>query len=94
MIVTGILTRARYDNITALRAGLGISATKGGLSLVVAKGGQDVGAISQSILPILGVITIVTTFIGPFIIRVGSKFKLIELTEKEEEKEGKDSKRD
>ena len=94
LIVTGILTRARYDNITALRAGLGISATKGELSLVVAKGGQDVGAISQSILPILGVITIVTTFIGPFIIRVGSKFKLIEPTEKEEEKEGKDSKRD
>ncbi len=81
LIVTGMLVRAKYDNTTALRAGLGISATKGELSLVVAKGGQDVGAISSAILPILGVITIVTTFMGPFIIRVGSRFKLAEPTE-------------
>lgn len=81
LIVTGMLVRAGYDNATALRAGFGISATKGEMSLVVAKGGQDVGAITSSILPILGVVTIVTTFIGPFIIRVGSKFKLAEPTE-------------
>lgn len=87
LIVTGILVRAKYDNTTALRAGLGISATKGELSLVVAKGGQDVGATSSSILPILGVITIVTTFLGPFIIRVGSRFKLAEPTEEDSDKE-------
>lgn len=87
LIVTSILTRARFDNTTALRAGLGISATKGELSLVVAKGGQDVGAISSSILPILGVITIVTTFMGPFIIRVGSRFKVSEPTEEDSKKE-------
>ena len=69
LIVTGILVRARYDSTTALRAGLGMSATKGEVSLIVAKGGQDVNAISPSILPLLGVVTIVTTFIGPFIIR-------------------------
>jgi CPA2 family monovalent cation:H+ antiporter-2 len=88
LIVTGILTR-KFDNTIALRTGLGISATKGELSLVVAKGGQDVGAISSSILPILGVVTIVTTFMGPFIIRVGSRFRLTEPTEdsKEGEKE-------
>jgi CPA2 family monovalent cation:H+ antiporter-2 len=81
LIVTGILVRAGFDNTTSLRTGFGISATKGEMSLVVAKGGQDVGAISTSILPILGVVTIVTTFIGPFIIRVGSRFKLAEPTE-------------
>jgi K+:H+ antiporter len=88
LIVTGILTR-KFDNTIALRTGLGISATKGELSLVVAKGGQDVGATSSSILPILGVVTIVTTFMGPFIIRVGSRFRLTEPTEdsKEGEKE-------
>ena len=37
-------------------------------ALVVVKAGQDVGAITNSILPILGVVTIVTTFITPFII--------------------------
>ncbi len=81
LIVTGILVRARYDSTTALRAGLGMAATKGELSLVIAKGGQDVGAISPLILPMLGVVTIVTTFIGPFIIRVGSRFRLSEPTE-------------
>lgn len=81
LIVTGVLTKFKFDNTTSLRAGLGISATKGELSLVVAKGGQDVGAISQLILPLLGVVTIVTTFIGPFIIRVGSRLKLTEPTE-------------
>jgi monovalent cation:H+ antiporter-2, CPA2 family len=87
LIVTGILVRARYDSTTALRAGLGISATKGEVSLIVAKGGQDVNAITPFILPLLGVVTIVTTFIGPFIIKVGSRFKLTEPTEADAKKE-------
>jgi CPA2 family monovalent cation:H+ antiporter-2 len=76
LIVTGILTRAKYDNVTALRTGFGMSAAKGELSLVVVKGGQDVGAITSSILPILGVVTIVTTFMAPYIIRFGSRIRM------------------
>ena len=87
LIVTGMLVKGGFDNTTAIRAGFGISSTKGEMSLVVAKGGQDVGAITSSILPILGVVTIVTTFIGPFIIRVGSKFKLSEPTEEDSRKD-------
>jgi CPA2 family monovalent cation:H+ antiporter-2 len=90
LIVTGMLVRFGYDNTTALRAGLGISATKGELSLVVAKGGQDVGAISASILPLLGVVTIVTSFIGPFVIKVGSRFKLAEPTEADSKRQEKE----
>jgi CPA2 family monovalent cation:H+ antiporter-2 len=73
LIVTGILIKAKYDNQTALRTGFGMSAAKGELSLVVVKGGQDVGAISSSILPMLGVVTIVTTFAAPYIIRFGNR---------------------
>ena len=91
LIVTGMLVKGGFDNTTSLRAGLGISATKGEMSLVVAKGGQDVGAISSSILPILGVVTIVTTFIGPFVIRVGSRFKLSEPTEADSQGSNKQS---
>ncbi|MGI0036856.1 MAG: cation:proton antiporter [Nitrososphaera sp.] len=91
LIVTGMLVRGGFDNTTSLRAGLGISATKGEMSLVVAKGGQDVGAISSSILPILGVVTIVTTFIGPFIIRVGSRFRISEPTEADSQGSNKES---
>lgn len=87
LIVTGILVKAGYDNTTALRTGLGMAAVKGELSLVIGKGGQDVGAISASILPLLGVVTIATTFIGPFIIRMGSRFRLSEPTEVDSRKE-------
>jgi CPA2 family monovalent cation:H+ antiporter-2 len=87
LIITAILVRANYDNTTALRAGLGMAAAKGELSLVVAKGGQDVNAVSSSILPILGVVTIVTTFMSPFIIKIGSRFKLSEPTEEDSKRE-------
>ncbi len=38
--------------------------------------GLDVGAISSSIFPIVGVVTIITTFMAPYILRFGSKLKL------------------
>jgi monovalent cation:H+ antiporter-2, CPA2 family len=76
LIVTGILAKARVDNTTALRTGFGMASAKGELSLVVVKGGQDVGAITASILPILGVVTIITTFMTPFIIRFSSRINI------------------
>lgn len=73
LIVATLLNRAKYDNITSLRTALGMASAKGELSLVVAKAGQDVGAITSAVLPILGVVTIVTTFMTPYILRFGSK---------------------
>lgn len=73
LIITGILSRTLIDNTTAIRTGLGMSAARGELSLVVVKGGQDVGAITGALLPIVGVVTIVTTFIAPYIIKFGTK---------------------
>jgi monovalent cation:H+ antiporter-2, CPA2 family len=84
LIVTGILSRTRIDNATAIRTGLGMSAARGELSLVVVKGGQDVGAITNALLPILGVVTIVTTFIAPYIIKFGAR---LVVSKKEEEGE-------
>ena len=81
LIVTGILVNAKIDNTTALRTGLGMASAKGELSLVVVKGGQDVGAITNAILPILGVVTVVTTFITPFVIRLGAKLNIPEAAE-------------
>ena len=76
LIVTGILAKARVDSTTSIRTGLGMASAKGELSLVVVKGGQDVGAISSALLPILGVVTIATTFMTPYIIRFGSRINL------------------
>jgi CPA2 family monovalent cation:H+ antiporter-2 len=73
LIVAILLNRAKYDNITSLRTALGMASAKGELSLVVGKGGQDVGAITSAVLPILGVVTIVTTFLTPYVLRIGHK---------------------
>src|ERR687895_481472 len=73
LIVASLLKRARYDNTTSLRTALGMVSAKGELSLVVAKGGQDVSAITSAVFPILGVVTIVTTFMTPYILRFGNK---------------------
>jgi CPA2 family monovalent cation:H+ antiporter-2 len=75
LIVIGILQFRRYDYGTSLRTGLGLSASRGEMSLIIAKGGQDIGAISSSVLPILGVVTVVTTFMAPYVIKFGNKVK-------------------
>src|SRR5918999_660812 len=76
LIVTGILQLRRYDSSNSLRTGLGLSASRGEMSLIIAKGGQDIGVISSSVLPILGVVTVVTTFLAPYVIKFGNKVKL------------------
>ena len=75
LIVIGVLQFRRYDSTTSLRTGLGLSASRGEMSLIIAKGGQDIGVISSSVLPILGVVTVVTTFMAPYVIKFGNKVK-------------------
>ena len=75
LIVIGVLQFRRYDSTTSLRTGLGLSASRGEMSLIIAKGGQDIGVISSSVLPLLGVVTVITTFMAPYIIKFGNKVK-------------------
>jgi CPA2 family monovalent cation:H+ antiporter-2 len=53
------------------RAGIGLSASGGELALVTAKGGADVGATSAFLLPMIGAMTIITTFLSPYVIKFG-----------------------
>ena len=77
LIISAILTGAKgYDGITALRTGLGMASARGELSLVVAKAGQDVGAITSSVFPILGIVTIVTAFMTSYVIKFGSMIRI------------------
>jgi CPA2 family monovalent cation:H+ antiporter-2 len=76
VIVIPCLIKAGYDTTTAVRTGLGLSSARGEMSLIVGKGGQDVGAVSSYILPILGVVTIVTTFVTPYILKLGTKLNI------------------
>ena len=63
-----------YKTQTALRTAFGLSSSGGELALVVAKGGTDVGATSSFVLPMVGAMTIITTFITPYLIKMGWKF--------------------
>src|ERR671933_85717 len=58
---------------TSLRAAFGLSSSGGELALVVAKGGVDIGATSSFILPMVGSMTIITTFITPYMVKMGWK---------------------
>lgn len=76
LITAFMLSKIGHNGTTAIRTGLGISAARGELSLVVGKAGQDLGAISSFILPILGVVTIVTTFVTPYILKMGTRLNI------------------
>lgn len=62
-----------YDTRTSLKAAFGLSSSGGELALVVAKGGADVGTTSSFVLPMVGTMTIITTFITPYLIKLGWK---------------------
>jgi CPA2 family monovalent cation:H+ antiporter-2 len=62
------------DKKTSVKAGFALSASGGELALVTAKGGADVGATSAFILPMVGTMTIITTFLSPYVIKFGWKF--------------------
>jgi monovalent cation:H+ antiporter-2, CPA2 family len=63
-----------FSKLTSLRGGIGLSSSGGELALVVAKGGVDVGVTSSFLLPMVGAMTIITTFISPYIIKFGWRF--------------------
>ena len=64
----------RFIKLNSLRTGIGLSSSGGALALVVAKGGTDVGVTSSFLLPMVGAMRIITTFISPYIIKFGWKF--------------------
>lgn len=66
-----------YDTQTSLKTAFGLSSSGGELALVVAKGGADVGTTSSFVLPMVGTMTIITTFITPYLIKMG--WKLVDI---------------
>jgi CPA2 family monovalent cation:H+ antiporter-2 len=54
--------------------GIGLSmAQLGEFSLIVLKTGQDLGVISGALFPIIGMAVALTTFIGPMLVKLGSR---------------------
>jgi CPA2 family monovalent cation:H+ antiporter-2 len=57
----------------SIQTAFGSSASGGELALVTAKGGADVGATSAFVLPMVGTMTIVTSFLSPYVVKFGMK---------------------
>ena len=72
-----VFLASRYQGFSkyiAFQTGVGLSSSRGGeMSLIVAKGGIDIGVASSFILPIVGTITIISTFLSPYFIKLGWK---------------------
>lgn len=63
-----------FNNLTSLQTGISLSSARGGeMSIIVAKGGIDIGVVSSFMLPIVGTITLISTFLAPYLIRLGLK---------------------
>ena len=57
----------------AIRSAFTLAAPRGEFSIVIIKTGVDIGAVSAFLFPLIGVISIVTAFITPFMIKASDK---------------------
>ncbi|WOV92497.1 MAG: cation:proton antiporter [Candidatus Nitrosoabyssus spongiisocia] len=57
----------------AMHSAFVLSAPRGEFSIVIIKAGIDIGAISAFLFPLIGVITIITSFITPLIFKLADK---------------------
>jgi len=63
----------RMEKGKSLRSAFALSAPRGEFSIVIVKVGVDMGVVSAFLFPLIGLITIITAFISPFLIRLGDK---------------------
>jgi CPA2 family monovalent cation:H+ antiporter-2 len=73
-----------------MKAAFGLSSSGGELALVVAKGGVDTGLTSAFLLPMIGAMTIITTFISPYMIKLGWRVPDKVFSKNDEQDKGKD----
>ena len=60
----------------SIRSAFTLAAPRGEFSIVIIKVGVDLGAVSAFLFPLIGIITIITTFISPFLIKASDKIAL------------------
>ena len=66
-----IIFRQKRDK--ALRSGFTLAAPRGEFSIVIVKVGIDIGAVSAFLFPLIGIISIITAFISPLLMKSGDK---------------------
>ena len=68
----------------SLRSAFTLASPRGEFSIVIVKAGVDIGAVSAFLFPLVGIISIITAFLSPFLVKAGDKVIPI-LKEKENE---------
>jgi len=57
----------------AIRSAFTLAAPRGEFSIIIIKVGVDIGAVSAFLFPLVGIISIVTAFLSPFLIKASDK---------------------
>ena len=57
----------------SLRSAFALAGPRGEFSIVIIKTGVDIGAVSSFLFPLIGIISIISAFISPFLIRASDK---------------------
>lgn len=57
----------------SVRAAFALGGSRGEFSIVIAKSGVDIGAVSAFVFPLVGVVSVITAFLAPFLFRAGDK---------------------
>jgi len=57
----------------SLRVAFALSAPRGEFSIVIVKVGVDMGVVSAFLFPLIGLITIITAFMSPFLIKISDR---------------------
>jgi len=70
-LLGSFLFRQKRDK--AIRSAFTLAAPRGEFSIVIIKTGVDIGAVSTFLFPLVGVISIVTAFLSPFMIKASDK---------------------
>jgi len=63
----------RQKRSKSLRAAFTLGAPRGEFSIVIVKAGVDIGAVSAFLFPLIGIISIITAFISPFLVKASDK---------------------
>ncbi len=70
-LLGNFLFRQKRDK--AIRSAFTLAAPRGEFSIVIIKTGVDIGAVSAFLFPLVGVISIITAFLSPFMIKASDK---------------------
>lgn len=57
----------------SMRSAFTLAAPRGEFSIVIVKAGVDIGAVSAFLFPLVGIISIITAFLSPFLVKAGDK---------------------